>query len=580
MSRKLRRFFTSNSDAELGFKLFLGKKTNVNIGDDGKFQISWKSSRKPRHQWFSESGRSGRVNAKHISRRDIWKRYTGDYKGIGEKYQFGDGFHGIEKASEAIVNKMNAMKVDNKIIGVMSSNDGHNLFLYEQERLKFGKGNINFRGRLLSSEFVVEHASKLAHAYGSKVVRNHLLVDRGWRDGKVSALYDLSMMKSSNVPDKFWDNINQLNKKILRLRRGKRSERSIHFSPHQSTYLTKSWWKQIEDTATDAGKAIDNATDDAIDWADENVVEPTTDIIEDGAEHMEDLIDEADELIIKPVEDIINDAAEFAEEGIDFIVDELTGKVTLSSTAVLKDISGKADRIPFHASYGASASVTTDIIFHEGYLGAVDPSTISFRVKPNIDLNANASIELDPLIASYDFSIEGSSDQFPNDPTGGQIVLSGRLDMHFEAAALAGEGVGAGVAVEVSPEATLNVDLDGSIPEFTDVNHNFKYSEDFDRLFDNFDPKVALAATITPVITLSVGPQVPDKVKGVGGMKLATVEIAYLNPILFQYETTDPTVLRGTSSGILEPGVTVLEQNIPGIPSVDLYKEDFELNFG
>ena len=79
---------------------------------------------------------------------------------------------------------------------------------------------------------------------------------------------------------------------------------------------------------------------------------------------------------------------------------------------------------------------------------------------------------------------------------------------------------------------------------------------------------------------LSVGPQVPDKVKGVGGMKLATVEIAYLNTILFQYETTDPTVLRGTSSGILEPGVTVLEQNIPGIPSVDLYKEDFELNFG
>ena len=117
------------------------------------------------------------------------------------------------------------------------------------------------------------------------------------------------------------------------------------------------------------------------------------------------------------------------------------------------------------------------------------------------------------------------------------------------------------------------------MPKFTDVNHNFKYSQDLDRLFDNFDPKVELDATITPVITLTVGPQIPEKVQGLGGMKLATVEIAYLNPILFHYDTTDPTVLKGTSSGVLELGVTVLEQNIPGIPSVDLYKEDFVLNF-
>ena len=60
---------------------------------------------------------------------------------------------------------------------------------------------------------------------------------------------------------------------------------------------------------------------------------------------------------------------------------------------------------------------------------------------------------------------------------------------------------------------------------------------------------------------------------------LATVEIAYLNPIFFHYDTTGPTVLKGASSGVLEPGVTVLEQNIPGMPSVDLCKEDFVLNF-
>ena len=568
VSKKLQRFQKSSPDAQFGFKLRPRKNTEVELAEDGNFEISWKSLGKPRHQWFSEDGRSGRVSARHLSRGKNWKTYTGDIEGIGQKYLYGDGLPGRKTAGA---------EVDNKIIGMMSGKDGENLFLYEQERLKHRNGRVSLKGRLLTSQFVVEHAKELAHAFGAKVVRNHLLVDRGWRDGKTSALENLSRMMSSNVSDDFWDDVARLNKKLSKLQKSSRSERRLHFDQKESSPLEKC--KSWTSCMNDATKAVDDAVDDASDWADENIVEPTKDGIDDAAEFTEDLIDNADEFLVKPAEQLLDDAAELAEEGVEFIVDELTQEVTLSSTAVLKEISGQADRVPFHASYDASASVTTDIIFHEGYVGAWDPSTISFRVTPNIYLGANASIELDPLVQSVDFSVEGSTAEYPEDPTGGQIELSGRLDLHFEAAALAGEGVGAGVAVEVSPEATLNVKLDGSMPKFTDVNHNFKYSEDLDRLFDNFDPKVELDATITPVITLTVGPQIPEKVQGVGGMKLATVEIAYLNPILFHYDTTDPTILKGTSSGVLEPGVTVLEQNIPGIPSVDLYKEDFVLNF-
>ena len=113
----------------------------------------------------------------------------------------------------------------------------------------------------------------------------------------------------------------------------------------------------------------------------------------------------------------------------------------------------------------------------------------------------------------------------------------------------------------------------------TDVNHNFIFAEDFDRLFNSFEPKGNLSASITPVATLSIGPRVPEKVSGIGGMILATVDITYLNPILFNYDTNDPTILNGSSSGVLQPSIKVLGQDIPGITSVDLYEEDFSLQF-
>ena len=197
-------------DAQFGFKLRPRKNTEVELAEDGNFEISWKSLGKPRHQWFSEDGRSGQVSARHLSRGKNWKTYTGDIDGVGQKYLYGDGLPG---------GKIAGAPVDNKIIGMMSGKDGENLFLYEQERLKHRNGRVSLKGRLLTSQFVVEHAKELAHAFGAKVVRNHLLIDRGWRDGKISALENLSSMMSSNVSDDFWDDINRLNKKLSKLQK-------------------------------------------------------------------------------------------------------------------------------------------------------------------------------------------------------------------------------------------------------------------------------------------------------------------------------------------------------------------------
>ena len=95
--------------------------------------------------------------------------------------------------------------------------------------MKHRYGRVSLKGRLLASQFVVEHAKELAHAFGAKVVRNHLLIDRGWRDGKISALENLSRMMSSNVSNDFWDDINRLNKKLSKLQKSSRSERRLDF---------------------------------------------------------------------------------------------------------------------------------------------------------------------------------------------------------------------------------------------------------------------------------------------------------------------------------------------------------------
>ena len=572
MGNRLRRLLKSKSDAQVSFKLSPGKNAEVEVRDNGIFRMTWKSAGKPQHRWYSEGGKSGSVDAKYISHGKRWKDAFED-KGVGQKYLYGEGFAESEKNH------------DNKVIGLMSSADGHNLFLYEQERIRFNedKGKVAFRGKLLSSQFVVENAEELAFAFGSKVVRNHLLMERGWRDGKKASLENFSAMMSANVSDDFWNDISKINHKISKLKNTRQSSVQFDSASNDESIIyarKKKKWNPFKDAKkgiNDAAKIIDSAVDNAAAWAEANVIDPVSDDVFDASEYIEDMIEKVDDFIIKPAEEFMDDAIDFAEDGVEFIVDELTGKTKLSSTVDLPVISAQRNFPPFHGNFSASASVTTEIIFNEGYVGAVDPSTISIQIKPNIDINAKASIELDPLITSYDFSIEANTSRISNDPTMGQVVLSGRLDMHFESSALAGDGVGAGVSVEVSPEATLNIDLDNSAPRLTNVNHNFIFTEDFDRLFNSFEPKGNLSASVTPVAILSIGPRVPEKVSGIGGMILATVDIAYMNPILFNYDTTDPTVLNGSSSGVLQPTVKVLGEDMPGIPSVDLYEEDFSL---
>ena len=194
MGNRLRRLLKSKSDAQVSFKLSPGKNAEVEVRDNGIFRMTWKSSGKPKHRWYSEGGKSGRIDAKYISHEKRWKDAFDD-KGVGQKYLYGEELAKGEK------------NIDNKVIGLMSSINGDNLFLYEQERIRFNedKGKVSFRGKLLSSQFVVEHAEELAFAFGSKVVRNHLLMERGWRDGKKASLENFSAMMSANVSDDFWN---------------------------------------------------------------------------------------------------------------------------------------------------------------------------------------------------------------------------------------------------------------------------------------------------------------------------------------------------------------------------------------
>ena len=117
-------------------------------------------------------------------------------------------------------------------------------------------------------------------------------------------------------------------------------------------------------------------------------------------------------------------------------------------------------------------------------------------------------------------------------------------------------------------------------PKLNEVNNNFNFSEDLDRLFKNFNPEGELVATITPVLDITALPVIPEDVPTVGGMGLANVGITYQNPIVFKYETTNPTSLQGSVSGEIEPELSILGQNIGGIPSLNIYEKDFTLSFG
>ena len=553
MSKELENYLKQNQDAEIDFKLSL-ENTKVRVNGDGTFKITWEPSKEQRHQWYSDDGSSGKVSTQYLPRNHRWVESTGDTTGIGEKYRYGDGF------------SLEDNDGDKKIIGVMPNGKGDNLFLYEQSPITLKNGKAHLGGRLLSSQLVVEYAEELAYAFGEKVIRNHLLVDRGLIDRNLSSREYLSSIKSLDVTSAFWEDIDQLNDEIINFK-GVNTDSQKVLSSNGNQIRLSSWWDDAINDATDWAEASSSNGNQALL---SSFLDDFADAVEDGyneaTDYTEDLFDDADEIFVTPVEDVIDDG---------------TGPIKFTETIDFDLISQRHEKAPFYTIYDAIASVTVDIVLNNGYLGALDPKTISVRVTPNIDVSASAGLELDPLVQTYNGSIDGPHYEVLN-PVVGEVTLSSRLDYEFEAVASVGEGVGAGVAVEASPEATLsfNIDLINPDAKFTDVKDNYNFTEDFDRLFNNFDPKGELVAKITPVLNVTALPVIPKDVPTVGGMGLANVGVSYLNPIIFRYETTDPLNLQGSISGAMEPEVSVLGQKIGGIPSLDIYETDFTLSFG
>ena len=562
MSKELGKLAKDRNE-EIDFKLSFDN-AKAHIRDDGTFRLTWESSEK--HSWYSSDGQSGKVSSEWLSRSSNWIKTTGDTLGLTEKYQHGDKLSLDDKDG------------NKKIIGTMPGKSGNILFLFESEQIKLENGNTCLDGRLLSADFVINYAKELAHAFGEKSVRNHLLLERGFTTD-ISSLETLSKIMSSDVKYSFWRDIDKLKKYNEELAGGK-DVNAVAKSSNSIWEYAEDWGKDVIDDASDSvtgnssAKFLKSLWDDVI-----NVVDDVADGVNDAKDWIDDQIDAGGDAIITPAEDIIDDAADIVINGIDIILDP-TGPMKLSDTIDFELISQRHEEAPFYAEYNSGGSVQVDILFEKGYLGAIDTSTILVTLTPNIDMNASAGLELDPLVLTYNGSIEGPHQSILN-PVVGEITLSSRLDYEFIANASVGDGVGAGVAVEASPEAKLSFKADLVNPDakLYGLEDNFKYTEDLDRLFNNFDPKGELSAKITPVLNITALPVIPDEIPTVGGMGLANVGVDYFNPIVFNYETSEPMILKGNISGSMEPELSIFGQKIGGIPSFNVYSQSFELPF-
>lgn len=557
MSKGLKKHSKNNPNTEFSFKLKL-KDTEVDIKKNGTFKISMKSSSSRKNEWFSEDGSSGEVSTKHLSKKSRWKEYTDDLTGIEEEYRYGDGLY------------LGENEIDKKVIGAMPSGEGSNLFLFEQRRVKRRNGKTIIKGRLLSDEFVIEHAEKLAGAFGTRVVRNHLLVENALMDGNNSSLRSLPIVSNLNVSNNFWEYIDTANNEITRILENDRASERLKSSQDSlqiSSYF-KSPFKKV-------GNVINNTVlkpihDKALETISEDIPKPTDKVINDAADYIENAIADTNKLIITPAEDIIDD-------GIDLIDETIHAKANFSETINFDLIEQKYSETPFSANLSANASLKVDIVFNKGYLGAAeDLSTVSLAITPQLEMNANAGIKLDPLILDYSKTLAGPYYSIPN-PFIGEVTVASYIDFNFEAALSPGDGVGGEVDVKFSPKATLIVDdSKASIEELED---NFTFNKDFDR-FKNFKPEADFKAAITPRITFTALPVIPNSVPTVGGMGLGNVEVSYLNPIAFTYDANDLSTLKGSTSGVVGTDLVFLGNNNLNVASVDVYTQDFALDFG
>ena len=533
MPSKIRQHFKASGKKDYLFGLDLINPT-IKFKKDGSFQLKTETPKDHRHEWVSRDGARGRLSGRHLARERWWTAYTADRKGRGDLYNSKDGL-----ASDRGVR-------DRKVIGVMPSGQGTNLFMYEMDRVRHKGGDLIINGHVLSKDFMHDHAREISAAYGSSTLHNHLKFQKYLPE----ALEELSEADSTR-----------------KQRRVRASDADVPTSTGRPLAIFGSsglggvmsdisgglgdLGGAIEDTAGKAGEVLQDTAHETGEVLKDTANE-TVEVIEDAAEVIEETAKETAEVVEDTITDVADQTfetlvstaenlADYAVYGYEWVKDLLTGAVELSFDLTWDELSLNYNKGPFSSRLGLQPSMAGKVRLSEGYAAAAfDHSTISFSVEPRFDLIGDVRLDLGRAGVGYSKTIQGPS-RTTAAPVIGQATVSTEIDVSFAAGVSLGEDVGfLGATLHTAP--AVGFTMSGTRVNFADRSKPPSLTPDLGPFTaDNLAPSTRVSLTVTPKVKFIAGPRIPDDVPFVGGMDLATLDVTIANPIPFTYDPAKPS---------------------------------------
>ncbi len=511
MPSKIRQHFKASGKKDYLFGLDLINPT-IKFKKDGSFQLKTETPKDHQHEWVSRDGARGRLSGRHLARERWWKAYTADRKGRGDLYNSADGL-----ASDRGVR-------DRKVIGVMPSGQGTNLFMYEMDRIRHKGEDLIINGHVLSKDFMHDHAREISGAYGSSTLHNHLKFQKYLPE----ALEELSEADSA--------------RKQRRVRAGGADAPRSAGRPlalfgsgglGDITGGLGDLGDAIADTANETGEVLQDTANETVEVIEETAKE-TAEVVEDT---ITDMADQTYETLVSTAENL----ADYAVYAYEWVEDLLTGAVELSFDLTWDELSLNYNKGPFSSRLGIQPSMAGKVRLSEGYAAAAfDHSTISFSVEPRFDLVGDTRLDLGRAGVGYSKTIQGPS-RTTAAPVIGQATVATELDVSFTAGVSLGEDVGfLGATLHTSP--AVGFTMSGTRVNFADRSKPPSLTPDLGPFTaDNLAPSTRVSLTVTPKVKFIAGPRIPDDVPYVGGVDLATLDITIANPIPFTYNPEKPS---------------------------------------
>lgn len=445
-----------------------------------KFTIRSSAGKDDLHEWAHVKGARG-----SISTREVVKN-------------FDDYFQSAYPSSDD-----NSLKpAKHPVIASMPSGFGDGSFLFKHRSIRHKNNELVWKGKILDHNYVLNNHSALSTAFGDTTIHNHLrydpkkLINPGSDESKDPRQNRILHTKDAKDFAQDRDPLYSLLGDIGRGLSGAAHSigSAVNNIGSEAVSVGEAAGNSIASTASDTTSAVKNAAGDVISAVDSGLIVP-----------------------------LIN--------GANAIKNDVAGKKSKSFSMTWPGLDIGKTSGPFTASLSATPSMTGELVFTHGYVGASNPETIQLSFKPSLPIKGYVEVDLSESLDGASLSIDGPSVS-TEAPVIEEATLSSSVDFEFKPQ----EPIKAGLG-KLNANVTFNPAAEFSLSEagasFKNATTNPIVTNNLESLFsDDLAPGTGMTFTVTPSISLSAGPRVPNGIPYVGGMSIATLSATFSNPIV------------------------------------------------